>query len=569
MRASRALLAALAAAQVAYGRVPGERGPGSTRALVGLMLAASATEAAQARGARRGWVPVAAAGGLGFAAELAGVATGKPFGRYHYSGKLGPRVGGVPLLAGAAWAMMARPAWVVAGQLAARRGPRVAAAAGALAAWDVFLDPRMAREGYWTLAGRRPLRGRAGVELPRLVGDRPRRLRGLVGARRRGAGPRRRRRARPLRLDVGGRDVRQRRAVAPAAGGRRGRARDGRVRRARAAAAMARVVVIGAGAGGLAAARPARRAGARGRRPRGGARPRAARPGGSTRDGVRLGLRSVAADDAVGARGAVRRDRRAAARGARAAARRAGHPLPVRRRHRLRPLGRSGALARRARRLAAGRGRRVGALPRHLRGDVARVGGRPRRARAVAAADPAAGCAAPVAARPRARAAVAHAAAARPRAHRRPAAAHGDRAVRDVRGRRPAARAGGARGGRVRGARVGRVASARRDLRRGRGARAAAGGARRRAARTGAAARPDRARRARRRARRAGRSAWSGVETDAGLLPADAVVAAVDAEAVHRDLLGRPLRPRERSVSGPGADARACAGGRRASPTTR
>jgi phytoene desaturase len=41
-----------------------------------------------------------------------------------------------------------------------------------------------------------------------------------------------------------------------------------------------------------------------------------------------------------------------------------------------------------------------------------------------------------------------------------------------------------------------------------------------------------------------------GVVTDAGFAPADAVVAAIDAEAVHRDLLGRPLRARERSVSG-------------------
>ena len=114
------------------------------------MLAASATEAAQARGARRGALPVAAAGALGFAAELHGVATGKPFGRYHYSGKLGPRVGGVPLLAAAAWAMMARPSWVVAGHLTPRRIPRIVLAAGALTAWDVFLDPRMAREGYWT-----------------------------------------------------------------------------------------------------------------------------------------------------------------------------------------------------------------------------------------------------------------------------------------------------------------------------------------------------------------------------------------------------------------------------------
>jgi phytoene desaturase len=42
----------------------------------------------------------------------------------------------------------------------------------------------------------------------------------------------------------------------------------------------------------------------------------------------------------------------------------------------------------------------------------------------------------------------------------------------------------------------------------------------------------------------------TGVETDAGLEPADAVIAAVDAERVARDLLGRRVRPRERSLSG-------------------
>ena len=112
-----------------------------------LLLATSATEAAEARGA----APVAAAGAIGFGAELAGVATGRPFGHYTYSGKLGLRVGGVPLLAGAAWAMMARPSWVAAGWIAPRRrAARVALAAAALTAWDVFLDPRMAREGYWS-----------------------------------------------------------------------------------------------------------------------------------------------------------------------------------------------------------------------------------------------------------------------------------------------------------------------------------------------------------------------------------------------------------------------------------
>jgi uncharacterized membrane protein len=147
----RVLLGALIGAQVVYGRLPARRLQTATRGIVGLMLAASTADAVEARGVRRGAGAVAAAGGIGFAAEVAGVATGRPFGHYSYSGKLGPRVGGVPLLAAAAWAMMARPSWVVAGLIAGRRRAlRVVLAAGALTAWDVFLDPRMAREGYWT-----------------------------------------------------------------------------------------------------------------------------------------------------------------------------------------------------------------------------------------------------------------------------------------------------------------------------------------------------------------------------------------------------------------------------------
>ena len=49
------------------------------------MLAASGAEAVAARGLRRGGGAVAAAGAVGFAAELAGVATGRPFGGYAYS----------------------------------------------------------------------------------------------------------------------------------------------------------------------------------------------------------------------------------------------------------------------------------------------------------------------------------------------------------------------------------------------------------------------------------------------------------------------------------------------------
>jgi uncharacterized membrane protein len=139
----RRALAALTAAQVAYGM--SRRTPASTRAVVGLMLGTSAVDARES-----GELPaMAVAGGVGFAAELVGVATGRPFGHYEYSAQLGPRVRGVPLLAAAAWAMMARPAWVTAGCISRRAALRVPLAAGALTAWDVFLDPRMAREGYW------------------------------------------------------------------------------------------------------------------------------------------------------------------------------------------------------------------------------------------------------------------------------------------------------------------------------------------------------------------------------------------------------------------------------------
>jgi uncharacterized membrane protein len=152
-RAFAALFAVQVAAQVAYG-IRRPRPPArATRRLVLLMLATSVAEALQARGWRRGVPPVAAAGAIGFAAELAGVATGRPFGRYRYSEKLGPRIAGVPPLAAAAWGLMARPAWAVAGRISRRTSRRVPLAAAALTAWDVFLDPRMARDGYWTWPG--------------------------------------------------------------------------------------------------------------------------------------------------------------------------------------------------------------------------------------------------------------------------------------------------------------------------------------------------------------------------------------------------------------------------------
>jgi uncharacterized membrane protein len=45
---------------------------------------------------------------------------------------------------------MAWPAWLAAVRLAAATWARVVLAAAGLAAWDLFLDPQMVAEGYWT-----------------------------------------------------------------------------------------------------------------------------------------------------------------------------------------------------------------------------------------------------------------------------------------------------------------------------------------------------------------------------------------------------------------------------------
>jgi putative membrane protein len=152
-RLFEALFGTLVVTQLVYGRVARLRTPAGTKAIVALLLGASSAEALAARGPLRGTALVGSAAAVGFATELTGVATGRPFGHYTYSPLLGRRVRGVPLAAAAAWAMMARPAWVVAGLIARRRVARVALASAALTAWDVFLDPRMVREGYWSWPG--------------------------------------------------------------------------------------------------------------------------------------------------------------------------------------------------------------------------------------------------------------------------------------------------------------------------------------------------------------------------------------------------------------------------------
>lgn len=85
--------------------------------------------------------------------EAVGTRTGVPFGHYDYTGALGPRVALVPVLVPFAWFAMALPAREVAAAIvgpAARTWHRIALGAVALTAWDLFLDPQMVGEGYWT-----------------------------------------------------------------------------------------------------------------------------------------------------------------------------------------------------------------------------------------------------------------------------------------------------------------------------------------------------------------------------------------------------------------------------------
>jgi uncharacterized membrane protein len=121
--------------------------------VVGGLATTTTAIAARRWGPGRALTGAAGVGAGTLAVEHLGTATGVPFGRYRYSGRLRPSVAGVPLVVPAAWWSMALPAREVAHAVLGRRSTslrRVAAGAAALAAWDLFLDPQMTAEGYWT-----------------------------------------------------------------------------------------------------------------------------------------------------------------------------------------------------------------------------------------------------------------------------------------------------------------------------------------------------------------------------------------------------------------------------------
>jgi uncharacterized membrane protein len=170
-RSSWALLGVLVLTQICYPLTSGGVRAGLTVATVLLGYLLSVSHALLTRGVRAAAALVGTATLGGFAVEAVGVATGFPFGTYVYSGQLGPKLLGVPLIIPLAWTWMAWPAWLAAVRLVRGRAARIGVAALGLAAWDLFLDPQMVAEGYWRWRSATPaLPGVPGIPVGNYLG---------------------------------------------------------------------------------------------------------------------------------------------------------------------------------------------------------------------------------------------------------------------------------------------------------------------------------------------------------------------------------------------------------------
>lgn len=163
-----ALTVGVVAAQIAYPLVTGGARAALTISTVVAFFCACVLHALATRGP--GWTArwVAVAGGTGLLVEVLATRSGVPFGSYEYSDALGPTLLGVPAVIPLAWTMMSYPALLAARRVTGRRWGQVLVGAVALAAWDVFLDPQMAAEGYWRWAPSGP--AFAGIPLVNFAG---------------------------------------------------------------------------------------------------------------------------------------------------------------------------------------------------------------------------------------------------------------------------------------------------------------------------------------------------------------------------------------------------------------
>lgn len=90
---------------------------------------------------------------IGFLAEFLGVQTGFPFGSYSYGSSLGPKLGGVPLVIGVNWFIVAIGAKELAIKLFRVRGFQIFGAALLMVALDFLIEPVAIQIDFWTWEG--------------------------------------------------------------------------------------------------------------------------------------------------------------------------------------------------------------------------------------------------------------------------------------------------------------------------------------------------------------------------------------------------------------------------------
>jgi uncharacterized membrane protein len=172
-----ALAVLLVLTAIAYPLTSGAGRDAVTWTIVVLGAGLSVSHAGLSRGATAGLRLLLLVASTAVAFEAVGLATGFPYGRYHYGAALGPTVLGVPFLVPLAWLMMAWPSWVLADRLtrqvrgSRRNAARVVLAAAVFAGWDVVLDPQLVQARYWTWSHPSPaLPGIPTVPLTNLAG---------------------------------------------------------------------------------------------------------------------------------------------------------------------------------------------------------------------------------------------------------------------------------------------------------------------------------------------------------------------------------------------------------------
>ena len=152
--ASRALFALFALSMPAYALARmawGDAGAAAATAVTALAwFLCSLALCIHEEGAARAALFLGSGFAIAFGMEYLGSRTGFLFGAYTYTELLGPKMlGYVPLLIPLAWFMMLFPSWRIAGWLTQSWPTRIAAAALAMTAWDLSLDPRMVADGAW------------------------------------------------------------------------------------------------------------------------------------------------------------------------------------------------------------------------------------------------------------------------------------------------------------------------------------------------------------------------------------------------------------------------------------